>query len=356
MTDFPAAQAFCARFGISVPIIQAPMAGVSTPALAAAVSGAGGLGSLGLGASDVTTARSMIAALRNQTNRAFNVNFFCHRPAAKDSQREARWIDFLRPTFAEFGTRPPEQLTEIYKSFVDDDAMLATVISERPAIVSFHFGLPDADRIAALRHAGIQMFASATTLEEARQVEAAGVDAVIAQGYEAGGHRGVFDPALPDARLSTLPLTRLLSRHLSVPVIAAGGLMDGTDIAAVLHRGASAAQLGTAFILCPESSADPAYRERLSAAGAQTEMTMAVSGRPARSLVSRFTALGRSVPDEGIPAYPIAYDAGKALHAAAKANGEFGYGAYWAGQGAPFARALPADEMLRMLAREAGLA
>lgn len=356
MTAFPAAQAFCARFGMSLPLIQAPMAGVSTPALAAAVSGAGGLGSLGLGASDVASARSMIMALRSQTNRAFNVNLFCHRPPVKDSAREARWIDRLRPTFTEFGASPPAQLTEIYKSFVNDDAMLSMLISERPAIVSFHFGLPDADRIAALRLAGIQMFASATTLEEARQVEAAGIDAVVAQGYEAGGHRGVFDPALPDARLSTLPLTRMLSSHLSIPVVSAGGLMDGKDIAAVLHRGASAAQLGTAFILCPESSADPAYRERLSAAGAQTDMTIVVSGRPARSLVSRFTALGHSVPVEDMPAYPIAYDAGKALHAAAKAKGEFGYGAYWAGQGAPFARALPAGEMVRVLAREAGLA
>src|SRR5690606_12949121 len=157
----------------------------------------------------------------------------------------------------------------------------------------------------------------------------------IAQGWEAGGHRGVFDPSAPDTRLGTLALTRLLVRTLDVPVLAAGGIMDGAGIAAALALGATAAQLGTAFIGCPASDADAGFRAALMSAGAErTVMTAAVSGRPARCLANRFTALGAGVPAEAIPAYPIAYDAGKALHAAAKATGDFGWGAQWAGQGA----------------------
>jgi nitronate monooxygenase len=205
----------------------------------------------------------------------------------------------------------------------------------------------------ALRKAGCVLIASVTSLEEARIVVGAGVDAVIAQGYEAGGHRGVFDPNARDDRLGTFALTRLLVRELNVPVIAAGGIMDGAGIAAALRLGAVAAQLGTAFVACPESSADEGYRAALkSDATLHTVMTAAISGRPARCLPNRFTQLGESVSSGEIPAYPIAYDAGKALHAAAKAKSEFGYGAQWAGQGAPLARALPTAELVRALAAE----
>jgi nitronate monooxygenase len=220
-------------------------------------------------------------------------------------------------------------------------------------VVSFHFGLPADDRIAALREAGIVLLATATSIAEARTAAAAGVDAVVAQGYEAGGHRGVFDPLEHDDRLSTLALTRLLVKRIDVPVIAAGGIMDGAGISAALRLGASAAQLGTAFIACPESAADAGYRAALSGDSANhTVMTSAISGRPARCLRNEFTRLGAEVTARDIPAYPIAYDAGKALHAAAKAAGEFGYGAQLAGQGAPLARALPAAELVARLAEE----
>jgi nitronate monooxygenase len=180
------------------------------------------------------------------------------------------------------------------------------------------------------------------------------VDAVIAQGYEAGGHRGVFDPLAVDDRLGTLALTRVLVDRLGdVPVIAAGGIMDGAGIAAALRLGAVAAQLGTAFVGCPESSADEGYRAALrSEAAFHTMMTAAISGRRARCLANRFTELSESVAPGEIPAYPIAYDAGKALHAVAKARGEFGYGAQWAGQGAPLARELPVAELVRVLGEE----
>ena len=176
---------------------------------------------------------------------------------------------------------------------------------------------------------------------------------MVAQGYEAGGHRGVFDPDADDDRLGTMALTRLLVRALDDPVIAAGGIMDGAGIAAALRLGAAAAQLGTAFVGCPESSADAGYRRALeSDAAHHTVMTRAISGRPARCLANRFTALGAGISPQAIPAYPIAYDAGKALHAAAKATGESGFGAQWAGQGAPLARALPAAELVAALRGE----
>ncbi len=231
--------------------------------------------------------------------------------------------------------------------------MFAVLLEERPKVVSFHFGLPSRERIEALRAAGIALLATATNLEEGRTIAEAGIDAVVAQGYEAGGHRGVFDPGLPDDRLGTLALTRLLVTGLDIPVIAAGGIMDGAGIAACLTLGASAAQLGTAFIACPESSADAGFRAALlGPASRHTVMTSAISGRPARCLVNRFTELGEAVDARAIPSYPIAYDAGKALHAAARAAGESGYGAQWAGQGAPLARSLPAATMVTELRSE----
>jgi nitronate monooxygenase len=231
--------------------------------------------------------------------------------------------------------------------------MLAALLADKPKVVSFHFGAPSSDRAQALRNAGIVLLGSATSVDEARILVAAGVHAVVAQGYEAGGHRGVFDPDADDEQLGTVALTRLLAKKLDIPVIAAGGIMDGAGIAASLTLGAVAAQLGTAFVACPESSADAGYRAALLGPGAEhTVMTAAISGRPARCLANRFTALGDCVEGEAIPDYPIAYDAGKALHVAAKAAGEFGYGAQWAGQGAPLARAMPAGDLVACLRRE----
>jgi len=339
--------------GIDLPILQAPMAGISTPSLAAAVSNAGALGALGLGATNAAGARAMLAELRERTPRSLHVNVFCHRPARADAAREAAWIARLRPEFARLGAEPPASLGEIYKAFVEDDAMLAALVAERPRVVSFHFGAPSPERVRALRDAGIVLLGSATSLDEARLLVAAGVHAVIAQGYEAGGHRGVFDPEADDDRLGTMALTRALVCALDVPVIAAGGIMDGAGVAAALRLGASAAQLGTAFVACPESQADAGYRAALASEAAHhTVMTRAISGRPARCLANRFTAFGRHISPREIPDYPIAYDLGKALNAAGKRSGEAGFGAQWAGQGAPLTRAMPAAELVATLARE----
>jgi nitronate monooxygenase len=339
--------------GIDLPIIQAPMAGVSSPEMAAAVSNAGALGSIGAGASDAEGARKMIAAFRHQSKRSLNVNVFCHQQPKADTVLEASWLEHLRPHFERFDAAPPLGLTEIYRSFLDDDAMLAALLTDRPRVVSFHFGLPSAERIRALRDAGIVLLASATNVAEGRAIEKAGLHAVVAQGFEAGGHRGAFDPDAEDECLGTVALTRLLVRKLELPVIAAGAIMDGAGIAAVLRLGAGAAQLGTAFIACPESIADAGYREALASDAANhTVMTRAISGRPARCLRNSFTGLGAGISPRQIPAYPIAYDAGKALNGAAKAAHEAGYGAQWAGQGAPLARKLPAATLVAALAQE----
>jgi nitronate monooxygenase len=339
--------------GIRLPIIQAPMAGVSTPAMAAAVTDAGGLGSIAIGATDAAGAKAMIAEVRERTTGPFNVNLFTHRPAVADRVREATWIDRLRPEFEALGATPPQKLREIYRSFVDDDEMLAMLLAKRPPIVSFHFGLPDEARVRALKEAGIILLATATNLAEAKAIVAAGIDAIVAQGWEAGGHRGVFDPDAPDDQLGTFALVRLLAREIDRPIIAAGGIMDGAGIAAALDLGATAAQLGTAFIACDEGLADEGFRAALASDAAHhTTMTRAISGRPARSLSNRFTRLGVDIPPEVIPDYPVAYDLGKALHAAAKVKGEYGYGAQWAGQGAPLARPLPAGRLVQILTDE----
>ena len=342
-----------ALLGIDLPIVQAPMAGVSTPAMAAAVSNAGGLGSLGVGATDAEGARTMIRATRALTDRPFNVNLFCHAPAVADAAREACWLEWLAPQFAQFDAAPPQALREIYTSFVEDVAMLAMLLEERPAVVSFHFGLPDSATISTLQQVGIVLLATATHPHEARRIADAGIDAIVAQGIEGGGHRGVFDPSAVDDGLGSFALTRLLARTMDIPVIAAGGIMDGAGIAAALALGAQAAQLGTAFVGCAESAIDAGYRHALLAgADARTTYTSAISGRRARGLRNRYTALDGAAGRPPIPDYPIAYDAGKALHAAAKAKGDYGYGAQWAGQAAPLAREMPAGALVEVLARE----
>jgi nitronate monooxygenase len=299
-------QTLLALLDIELPIVQAPMAGVSSPAMAAAVGNAGALGSIGVGATNVAGARKMIAEIRERSNRPFNVNVFCHQPARSAPVVEAAWIDRLRPEFNRLGAAPPTALTEIYKSFVEDDDMLAALLADKPKVVSFHFGAPSSDRVQALRNAGIVLLGSATSVDEARILVAAG-----------------------------------------------GGIMDGASVSAALRLGASAGQLGTAFIACPESQADAGYRAALmSAAANHTVMTRAISGRPARCLANRFTAFGAAIPAHEIPAYPIAYDAGKALNAAGKSAGEPGFGAQWAGQGAPLARSLPAADLVAALAAE----
>lgn len=342
----------CAVLGIDLPIIQAPMAGTATPALAAAVSNAGGLGSISIAAVQAEAGRQMIRDTRAATGKPFNINVFCHRLSVADAAAERAWLAHLQPYFAEFGAVAPAAIRDIYCSFQEDEGQLEVLLEERPPIVSFHLGLPPQERIDALKRAGITLLASATTLEEGLLAQEAGIDIIVAQGIEAGGHRGVFDPA-HDQGIGTLALVRVLVKHLSRPVIAAGGIMDGAGIAAAMNLGACAAQLGTAFILCPESAANEAYRRMLGSERAQlTQVTRVISGRPARGIVNRFMAEVGAPGHPAVPGFGIAYDAGKQLIAAAAKAGNAEFAAHWAGQGAALARAMPAAELVEVLQRE----
>lgn len=317
------------------------MAGVSTPAMAAAVNQAGGLGGISIGHLDVARARVAIQQTRELTDHPFNVNLFCHKVPASQPAVETGWLETLRPHFTRYGAEPPVALEPAYATPGLD--MLQLLLDMKPAVVSLHFGLPEGF-VVPLRAAGIYVVASATNLGEALLCQQAGVDAIVAQGTEAGGHRGCFDPDVEDEHLSTLVLVQLLKNRIDLPLIAAGGIMNAGGVRAALQAGASACQLGTAYIACPESSAEPAHIQRLLHNPPPTVMTRAISGRPARCLANLFTAI-QGQP----PAYPTAYSAGKALYAAGKASGEFGYGAHWAGQGAPLARSLPAAQLTQEL-------
>lgn len=341
------------NLGIEVPIIQAPMAGVSTPALAAAVSNMGALGSLGIGASTLRQARDAIEETRALTARPFNINVFCHEPAHRDAHRENLWLKHLAPLFAEMELELPSTANEIYKTFVGDEDAFRMLLDARPSVLSFHFGLPDRQWITAFRNAGIKMLATATNPREAAVIEDAGIDGIVAQGIEAGGHRGMFDPAAIDERLSTAVLVRMLVKSARIPVIAAGGIMDGQGIRAALDLGAAAAQLGTAFILCPESAASPSYRQNLKSERANiTRLTAVLSGRPARGIVNRFIEYAEAAGSPSPAPYPVAYDLAKQLNTAGAERGNHEFAAQWAGQGAPLAREMPARALVQTLIAE----
>ena len=247
---------------IKHPIFLAPMAGVSTPELAAEVSNQGAFGSLGLGANTPETAKAEILKTQTLTDKPFQVNFFCHQPERLDQQKAQQWIEYIRPQFAKFGAEPPSELRCIYPSFLDNDDFLNVVLETRPKAVSFHFGIPHPRQIQALKDAGIVTLVSATNLIEAQQIEAAGIDIIIAQGIEAGGHRGIFNQTF-DAAIKTSDLVQLISTHCKLPVVAAGGIMNGVQARNMLKLGASAVQLGTAFVQCKSSNASAAYRQAL---------------------------------------------------------------------------------------------
>ncbi|MGB7448816.1 MAG: nitronate monooxygenase [Ornithinimicrobium sp.] len=340
------------RLGIARPVVQAPMAGVSTPELAAAVSNARGLGSIGLAGTGASAAWSMIEGTRALTAEAFNVNVFVHRAPIEDPVREAAWLAEMRPLFEEFGAATPAALSTLFGTFAEDDDLLDVLVEAAPPVVSFHLGLPDAARIAALRAAGCVLLVSVTSTAEGELAQEAGVDAVVAQGSGAGGHRGVFSVDASDDMLDTVTLTRLLLERLDLPVIAACGVMDGHEVRSMMGLGATAVQMGTAFVACPESSADDAFRAALSGPGSEhTTMTTAISGRPARCVANRFTAWAAAhalTP----PEFPRAFDASRALNAAARACGDPGFGAHWAGQGASRHRPMPAGALVDLLEEE----
>lgn len=333
-------------------IVQAPMAGVTTIDLAAAVCEAGGIGSLGLGHLSTSQAKQQIQALQARTDQPFNVNFFAHTPVSPYPAAEQKWLELLQPYFDEVQSKAPSELTAPYQSAMDNPELIDMLCEVKPPIVSFHFGIPSIEDIIKLKHAGIFVWGCATSAQEALLLRDRDVDAIIAQGVEAGGHRGIFNPQY-DPQYSLAVLLSLLRPLVNLPIIAAGGIMNGCGIKAALALGADAVQMGTAFILCPESAADEHYRQQLqSEHSLNTAITAVISGRPARGLRNRMHTEVAEFSDY-LPDYPIAYDAAKALHAAAIQHGNVDFAAHWAGQGAPLARALPAAELLRLLKAEA---
>ena len=338
---------------IEYPLIQAPMAGVSTPEMAAAVAQAGALGSISVGTLTAEKADAAMAGLAAMTNRPFNVNVFTHQTPERDDAKEQSWLNSLKPYFDGFDTTPPPALGEIYKSFNDDPDMLEALVSRRPGAVSFHFGLPKKYAVDALKNAGVVTLCTATTVAEARAVEACGIDVVVAQGQEAGGHSGCFDPDDGAEPLGLMALLPQVVEAVGIPVVAAGGIANGAGIAAALVMGAAGAQLGTAFVSSLESAAPPAHHEAITGTpGHATVVTRAVSGRPARGIANRLTRemAGR---DTEVPAYPVAYDAGKAVSAAAKSAGNRDFSVFWAGQAGPLNRRMPAGDLVDRLIGEA---
>ncbi|AUH33171.1 NAD(P)H-dependent flavin oxidoreductase [Paracoccus tegillarcae] len=329
------------KLGIEAPVIQAPMAGVSTAELTAAIANAGGLGFVALGTFSVADASAVLDKTHALTDRPFGVNLFCHEPARRDFEHEAEWLQLLGPEFDRFSAKPPAELHEMYPSFRVHDDLLSLLIERRPPVISFHFGLPRADQLQALKETGAILLATATNVQDAQRIAQAGLDGIVAQGWQAGGHRGVFDPVDParDEQMETLTLLEKL-REVGLPLIAAGGIMTAGDRRAAMQAGASAVQCGTAFLLAPEAATSPDHRARLTST--KTQMTRAISGRPARGLINRLMQL-----DEArAAAYPMAYDAAKALSAAAMARGDHSYAAQWAGTGAAHAVARPAAQTL----------
>jgi nitronate monooxygenase len=335
-------------FGIDLPVIQAPMAGAQGSAMAIAVSSAGGLGSLPAAMLSADALRNEIAAIRAQTDRPFNVNFFCHTVPAVDAAREAAWRETLAPYYDELGIDRDAVPAGPARAPFNEE--LAAIVEElRPPVVSFHFGLPAESLLERVWRTGAKVLSSATTIDEARWLVARRVDAVIAQGAEAGGHRGMFLTGDVTTQAGTFALLPQIVDAVNVPVIAAGGIADARGVKAALDLGAAGVQVGTAYLLCPESTISAVHRAALQSESAhRTALTNVITGRPARGIVNRIMRELGPMRD-GVPPFPLATNAVMPLRAAAEARGSGDFSPLWAGQNASHCRAIPAAELTRQL-------
>lgn len=335
--------------GIELPIIQAPMAGVQGSRLALAVAGAGGLGSLPCAMLSRDSLRAELAELKAHTGRPINVNFFSHANPSPDAEREAAWRKALQPYYRELGLDP--SAISAGPGRAPFSAETAEILSEfAPAVVSFHFGLPAAELLNRVRSWGAKILSSATNVEEALWLEAQGVDLIIAQGLEAGGHRGIFLSDDLDSQAGTFALLPQIVQAVKVPVVAAGGIVDAKGVRAAMALGAAGVQVGTAYLLCPEATTSPVHRAALkSEAARHTALTNLFSGRPARGIVNRIMKeLG---PMSSItPAFPLAAGAVAPLRAKAESLGSGDFSPLWSGQNASGCREIPAADLTRELA------
>jgi nitronate monooxygenase len=335
-------------FGVELPVVQAPMAGSQGSELAIAVSNAGGLGSLPCALLSVEAMNGELATIRAATRKPYNVNFFCHSPPSIDAKREDAWRSLLAPYFKEYGIDPHETSAAALRA--PFSAAAADALEQfKPAVVSFHFGLPAPDLVARVKSWGSKVLASATTVAEALWLESRGADAIIAQGVEAGGHRGIFLSEDLTMQSGTFALLPLIVAAVHVPVIAAGGIADARGVAAAAALGAAGVQLGTAYLLCPESTTSAVHRAALkSKNGAHTALTNLFSGRPARGIMNRLMReLGPINP--AAPAFPLAAAALASLRKKAESAGHGDFSPMWAGQNVGGCREISAAALTRSL-------
>lgn len=335
--------------GIELPIIQAPMAGVQDSALTIAVSNAGGLGSLPCAMLSKDTLRKELETLRAGTIRPFNLNFFSHRPPEPDEIKTRAWHALFAGYYAEFGMDPADVPAGPARMPFNHD-MADLVCAYRPAVVSFHFGLPAPELLTRVRVAGAKILSSATTVEEALWLEAQGVDAIIAQGAEAGGHRGMFLTEDVDTQVGTFALVPQIVRAVRLPVIAAGGIADARGVRAAMDLGATGVQVGTAYMLCPEATTSAIHRAALKSDSARvTALTNVFTGRPARGIVNRLMReLGPVNPQA--PQFPMAASASAPLRSKAESLGSGDFSPLWAGQNVSGCKEMAAGELTRALA------
>lgn len=338
-----------ALFNVEKPIIQAPMAGVQDYRLAAAVSNAGGLGSLPCAMLGPEALREELKALNEATSKPYNLNFFAHTPPEPNPQQEANWQQALAPYYKEFGI-DPASITAGPGRMPFNEESAAIVEEFRPAVVSFHFGLPKPELLERVKKAEAKVLSTATTVDEALWLEQHGADAIIAQGLEAGGHRGIFLTKDMTTQMGTFALLPQIVAAVKIPVIAAGGIATAEGVRAALDLGAMAAQIGTAFMLCPEATTKPLHREALkSPAARHTAITNLFSGGPARGIVNRVMRELGPVCDQA-PAFPLATNAIAPLRAAGEAAGTGDFSPLWSGQNASGCREIPAGVLVEELA------
>jgi nitronate monooxygenase len=335
-------------FGIELPIIQAPMAGVQGSALAIAVSNAGGLGSLPCALLNAQDMQRELSAIREQTTRPYSVNFFCHQDPQPDEARETNWRALLAPYYKELGIDASAPHTApTRRPFTADAAELLGYF--KPPVVSFHFGLPSADLLQRVRSWGAKVLSSATTVAEARWLEANGADVIIAQGFEAGGHRGTFLGGSVAEQMGTFALLPQIVKSVRVPVVAAGGIVDASTVSSAFSLGAAGAQAGTTYLLCPEATTSRVHRAALKEERAgRTQLTNLFSGGAARGIPNRLMReIGPMNP--AAPAFPLAAAALAPLRAAAERAGSGDFSPLWAGQNTTRCAELPAARITRDL-------